>query len=112
MAGSEPAGKPPTRSGSRPPGSPGSPGSPTRRRVSFTFVCGVVVALAVIILAAQNTAHARFHFLWWHASSPLVVIILGAALAGVVLDELVGAVWRVRRRREARRVSRGGGSGT
>jgi uncharacterized integral membrane protein len=67
--------------------------------VSAGLIIGVLFGLAVIILAAQNTSHVGFRFLWWHARSPLVVIILGTALAGVVVDEVVGLLWRRRRRR-------------
>ncbi|MDP9332265.1 MAG: lipopolysaccharide assembly protein LapA domain-containing protein [Actinomycetota bacterium] len=71
---------------------------PTGTGLSAGLIVGVLFGLAVIILAAQNTAHVGFRFLWWHARSPLVVIILGTGLAGVVLDEVVGLLWRRRRR--------------
>jgi uncharacterized integral membrane protein len=80
---------------------------PTGTGVSASLIIGVVFALGVVILAAQNTAHVGFRFLWWHVRSPLVVIILGTALAGVVLDEVVGVLWRRRRRhRLAERAAR------
>jgi uncharacterized integral membrane protein len=69
---------------------------------SATLIIGVVVAVLVIILAAQNTGHVRFHFLWWHVRSPLIVIILATALAGIVVDEVGGLFWRRRRRRVTR----------
>ena len=72
---------------------------PTGTGISAGLIIGVLLGLAVIILAAQNTSHVGFRFLWWHARSPLVVIILGTALAGVVVDEVVGLLWRRRRRR-------------
>jgi uncharacterized integral membrane protein len=79
-------------SGSAPP----EPGRARRRGISATVILGVVVPVMVIVLAAQNTATVRFRFLWWHVRSPLVVIILGSALAGVVLEKLGELLWRAR----------------
>jgi uncharacterized integral membrane protein len=63
------------------------------------LIFGVVLALAVIILAAQNTANITVSFLGWDFSTPLIVLILGALFIGVVVDELFGLVYRKRRRR-------------
>jgi uncharacterized integral membrane protein len=70
--------------------------------ISTSLIVGVLLTVAVIILAAQNTTDFRLRLLWWDTHSPLVVIILGSALAGVVLDEVVGLLWRLRRRRHLR----------
>lgn len=67
---------------------------------SATLAAGLVVALVVIVLAFQNTENAVVEFLTWDRSMPLVVIILGAALAGVVLDEVGGFFWRHHRRQQ------------
>lgn len=66
------------------------------------LIVGVVLAVAVVILAAQNTATATIAFLGWDFSTPLIVLILGSLLTGVVLDELFGLVYRKRRRRSLR----------
>lgn len=66
--------------------------------VSVTLILGVLLTLAVIILAVQNTEQAEFEFLVWDTSTPLVVILLSAVLAGVVFDEIAGIWWRRRRR--------------
>ncbi len=63
------------------------------------LIVGFVLALAVVILAAQNTATVTISFLAWDFSTPLIVVILGSLLIGVVLDELFGLVHRSRRRR-------------
>jgi uncharacterized integral membrane protein len=63
------------------------------------LIVGVMLALGVIILAAQNTDTVTIFFLAWDFSTPLIVLILGALLIGVVLDELLGVVYRKRRRR-------------
>jgi uncharacterized integral membrane protein len=66
------------------------------------LIVGVMLALAVIILAAQNTDTVTISFLAWDFSTPLIVLILGALLIGVVVDELLGVVYRKRRRRTLR----------
>lgn len=66
------------------------------------LIVGVTLAVAVIILAAQNTRTATISFLGWDLSTPLIVLILGSLLIGIVLDELFGLVYRRRRRRTLR----------
>jgi uncharacterized integral membrane protein len=63
------------------------------------LVFGLLLAIVMIILAAQNTDDTTIKFLGWDFSTPLIAVILAALLVGVVLDELVGLVYRVRRRR-------------
>lgn len=63
------------------------------------LIVGFVLALVVIILAAQNTAAVTISFLAWDFSTPLIVIILGSLLIGIILDEVFGLVHRARRRR-------------
>jgi uncharacterized integral membrane protein len=66
------------------------------------LIVGVVLAVAVVILAAQNTGRITVSFLGWDFSTPLIVVVLGALLIGVVVDELFGLVYRKRRRRTLR----------
>lgn len=63
------------------------------------LVVGVLLAVAVVILVAQNTGSTTIAFLGWEFSTPLIVVILGTLLVGVVLDEFFGLVYRSRRRR-------------
>lgn len=63
------------------------------------LVVGVLLAVAVVILIAQNTGSTTIAFLGWDFSTPLIVVILGTLLVGVVFDELFGLVYRARRRR-------------
>jgi len=63
------------------------------------LVVGVLLAVAVIILAAQNTTSTTITFLAWDFSTPLIVVILGTLLVGVIFDEMFGLVYRSRRRR-------------
>lgn len=66
------------------------------------LIVGVVLAAAVVILAAQNTDTSTISFLAWDLSTPLIVLILGSLLTGIILDELFGLVYRKRRRRTLR----------
>ncbi len=63
------------------------------------LVVGVLLAVALVILAAQNTGSTTIAFLGWEFSRPLIVVILGTLLVAVVFDELFGMVYRSRRRR-------------
>ena len=82
--------------------------NPIRERVFvgtglfWGLIVGVVLAAAVVILAAQNTDTSTISFLTWELSTPLIVLILGSLLTGIILDELFGLVYRKRRRRTLR----------
>jgi uncharacterized integral membrane protein len=67
--------------------------------VNTALVIGLVLAVLAIIVAVQNTRDVRVKFLAWEANTPLVALILAAAVAGVVLDETLGFFWRRHRRR-------------
>jgi uncharacterized integral membrane protein len=66
------------------------------------LIIGVVLAIGVLILAAQNTASITVTFTAWDFSTPLIVLILGAILIGVVFAELFGLFYRTKRRRTQR----------
>lgn len=66
------------------------------------LIFGVILAVVVVILAAQNTGAVTVSFLGWDFSTSLIVVILGSLLIGIVLDELFGLVYRKRRRRTMR----------
>jgi uncharacterized integral membrane protein len=63
------------------------------------LVVGVILAVVVIVFSAQNTADAPVKFLWWDWASPVFAVILVSLLVGIVLDEIVGLLFRSRRRR-------------
>src|SRR6266508_150684 len=67
--------------------------------VSAALVIGVMLAILAIIVAVQNTDDVRVDFLAWDADAPLVAVILGAAVAGVLVDETLGFFRRRHRRR-------------
>jgi len=64
----------------------------------------LAVAILVVVVVAQNTDRVTFELLWWDARVPLAVLVLCAALATLVVDQVVGLVWR-RRRRKLRALS-------
>jgi uncharacterized integral membrane protein len=66
------------------------------------LIVGVILALAVVVLVAQNTGAVTISYLGWDFSTSLIVVILGSLLIGIVLDELFGLVYRKRRRRTLR----------
>jgi uncharacterized integral membrane protein len=66
--------------------------------VSVALVIGVVVTVLAIIIAIQNTDDVDVDFLAWDVEAPLVAVILAAAVAGVLFDEILGLFWRRRRR--------------
>jgi uncharacterized integral membrane protein len=63
------------------------------------LVVGVLLTAMVIVFAAQNTASIEVRFLGWRFAAPVIVLILGSVLAGVILDEIAGLVYRRRKRR-------------
>lgn len=68
--------------------------------VSVALVIGVVVTVLAIIVAIQNTDDVGVDFLAWDVEAPLVAVILAAAVAGVLFDEILGFFWRRRRRHD------------
>ena len=63
------------------------------------LIVGLLLATTIIALAAQNTGSIPVDFFGWHFSTSLIVVVLGALLIGLVLDELFGLFYRGRRRR-------------
>ncbi len=68
----------------------------------WSFLFGAVLTIAIIILAGQNTESVEFEFLTWNITAPLAAVILATAFVAVVIDELIGVIWRFRRRRQLR----------
>lgn len=58
----------------------------------------LIFALILLIVAVQNTQDVEVAFLGWDFTVPLFSVAIGAALAAIILDELIGLVWRRRRR--------------
>lgn len=62
----------------------------------------LVLAVALIIAAFQNGQDVEFDFLWIDTTAPLVLILAIAIAAAIVVDEIVGFLWRRSRRNRLR----------
>ena len=71
----------------------------------WSLVFGAILVVAIIVLVVQNPETVTFKLLSWSISAPLSVILLGTVLIAVILDEIVGYVIRVRRRRVRRQLA-------
>ena len=58
----------------------------------------VVVAAAFVIVAVQNAHDVEFDFLWLTVTTPLILVIAITIAVTLVIDELVGFLWRRQRR--------------
>lgn len=67
--------------------------------VFWGLVVGILLAVVVIVFASQNTQSATVKAFAWEWSSPLFVVILISLILGIVLDEIVGLLYRSRKRR-------------
>ena len=67
--------------------------------VSPRLVAAVVLVAALIFFVVQNGDDVAFEWLIFDMTGPLWVVILVAAVAGAVLNEVLGLVRRRRRRR-------------
>jgi uncharacterized integral membrane protein len=66
--------------------------------ISAGMIVLLVVAFAAVMVVAQNTERVKFDFLWWSGDVPLAVLILVVALVTLLAGQLIGGVWRRRRR--------------
>ncbi len=67
--------------------------------VRWSLVAGLLLIATITILAAQNTQKVTVNFLGWDGRAPLIAIILGTALISILIDEVIGLLWRRRRRK-------------
>ena len=70
--------------------------------VRWGLLGGLVLVILIMILALQNPQDVDFSFLGWDVEAPLSALILGSAVVAVIIDELVGWIWGIRRRRQLR----------
>ena len=61
-------------------------------------VVASIVAAALIVFVAQNNIDTEVTWLFFDASGSLWIVIIVAAVAGALLSELLGVLWRRRRR--------------
>ena len=70
----------------------------TREGVPWGLILFVVLTVLIAVFAVQNVQDVQLQFLGWSGEFPLILIIVGVFTVGVVLDEILGAVIRRRRR--------------
>lgn len=58
----------------------------------------IITAAILLVFAVQNAHEVEINFLAFDATVPLFAVVIGAALATVVLDQLIGLVWRRHKR--------------
>lgn len=63
------------------------------------FVGLLAVVAGIVVLAAQNTESVTVRWLGLEWNAPLIAVLLATMLIAVVLDEVIGVIWRSRRRR-------------
>lgn len=71
-----------------------------------SVIGSILLAAGLLAFAVQNTGKVTVEWLWWELTAPLFAWVIGAALLAVVLDELVGLVWRARERNRLTRRER------
>jgi uncharacterized integral membrane protein len=70
--------------------------------VRWGLLGGLILVVLIIVLAAQNTDDVEFAFFALSITAPLSAIILGTAVIAVIIDELAGWIWGIRKRRQLR----------
>jgi uncharacterized integral membrane protein len=63
-----------------------------------SLVVILLISVALLIFAVQNTREVAMEFLGFDFSIPLFAVVIGAGLVTAVLDQLIGLVWRRQRR--------------
>ena len=98
----------PTRPDDTAPAAPARPTDPrpspkltARTELPFGLVFLLLLALLIVVFAVQNTQSVRIQFLVWEGRFPLAIVIIAVVVATIVLDELLGLVFRRRRRKRA-----------
>lgn len=71
-----------------------------------SVITALVLAAGLLVFAVQNTGTVTVEWLWLDLTAPLFAWVIGAALVAIVLDELVGLVWRAGERGRLNRLER------
>ncbi len=74
------------------------PEQPARAGLSITVAIGILLLVLFAIFAVQNTQTLEVEFLAWTFQTSRIIMLLVTAAIFVVLDEIVGYLWRRRRR--------------
>ena len=67
--------------------------------ISWAFIFGVLLTVAVIVLAIQNTDSVPVTLYFWDTSAPLIIVMVVTGLAAILIDELIGMIIRRRKRK-------------
>ena len=92
IATSGDAAKTPTKASPPPPPPPASTGFP------FGLLSFLILSILIAVFAVQNTQDVELQFLGWRGEFPLIMIVVGVFATAVVLDEILGAILRRRKR--------------
>lgn len=71
---------------------------PVKAGVPWGIIFFVILSVLIAVFAVQNVQDVELQFLSWSGEFPLILIVVGVFAIGVVLDEILGAVIRRRRR--------------
>jgi uncharacterized integral membrane protein len=63
------------------------------------LVIAIILAIALVALAVQNTQSVRIEWLFWDLSAPLVTVLLVTAIAAIFVSQIMELIWRRRKRR-------------
>ncbi|MDH3296169.1 MAG: lipopolysaccharide assembly protein LapA domain-containing protein, partial [Acidimicrobiia bacterium] len=67
--------------------------------ISWAFLSGVLLTVAIIVLAVQNTDTVPVTLYFWETSAPLIIVMVVTGLAAILIDELIGMIIRRRKRK-------------
>lgn len=70
----------------------------TSRSISPTVVIGAILAVALAVFVFQNSHEVPVEVFFWDFSGPLWLVLLVTILVALVMIELIGTLWRARRR--------------
>jgi uncharacterized integral membrane protein len=68
------------------------------RYLGAGFYASIAISVAMLAFAVQNTDPVTVNWLGFEFAAPLFAWVIGAALLAVIIDELVGPLWRARMR--------------
>ncbi len=72
-------------------------------RVRWGLLSSLLLLVAIMVLAFQNPQLTEITFLAWTTPEvPVSIVIIGSAVVAIIVDELFGIFWRLRRRRRRR----------
>jgi uncharacterized integral membrane protein len=67
------------------------------RAVAGLVLAAVIAAVAVLIV--QNDHEVTLEVFWWSPRLSLDVVVVGAAVLGLIVERAAAALWHLRRRR-------------